>query len=355
MMKSILNQEFDVIVFCHLRWEFVYQRPQHIISRLAKLYKVLYVEEPVNYSAEEENTAHFIQVNEHLVVMQPRVANIHNIKNLFDTITPAKIGWFYSPAFLPLLSSFSFEKVVYDCMDELSLFKGADPMLMAQEKDLMTRAKIVFTGGKRLYENKKENHSNVHCFPSSVDIKHFKKALNGIDIPTDMPMNGRPIIGYYGVIDERIDMELIAEAAKELPQYAFVMIGPLAKISEHDLAKADNIHYLGMKSYEQLPAYLKGFDIAMMPFAMNESTKYISPTKTLEYMAAYKPIISTPVYDVVRDYSHCVHIVQNASDFKCAVEEIQREGRWSIIPDFDEILERTSWDKTVDDMVGLIQ
>lgn len=320
---------------------------------MAKQGSVLFIEEPLPFSPEEENTAHIYKVNDAITVLQPRVRHITDIKEVFRNMPPisANLGWLYSPAFTPLLGVFSMNKIVYDCMDELTLFRGADPTLVEQEKQLLSIANLVFTGGKRLYESKREAHGNVHCFPSSVDHAHFRKALNGIAVPEDMNFHRQPVIGYYGVIDERIDMSLLEDAAKLLPNATFVMIGPMAKISHEDLAKGPNIHYLGMRSYDELPNYLKKFDIAMMPFAMNEATHFISPTKTLEYMAAYKPIISTPVYDVVRDYSHCVHIVSTSLDFKDAVNSIvASKDNGTLIQNFDKVLEETSWDTTVQKM-----
>lgn len=349
--------QYDLIVFCHLRWEFVYQRPQHIISRMAQQGSVLFIEEPLPFSPGEENTAHIYQVNDTITVLQPKVRSVEDIGELFKELPriSARVGWVYSPAFTPLLRIFSLDKTVYDCMDELTLFRGADPKLVQQEKELLSVADIVFTGGKRLYESKKAAHRNVHCFPSSVDHAHFRKALNGIAVPEDMNFSNRPVIGYYGVIDERIDMGLLEDTAKLLPNAVFVMIGPLAKISHEDLAKVPNIHYTGMKSYAELPNYLKKFDIAMMPFAMNEATQFISPTKTLEYMAAYKPIISTPVYDVVRDYSHCVHIVSTSLEFQHAVNSIiSNRDQEMMMLNFDQVLEETSWDSTVQKMSEIL-
>lgn len=353
MQEQKLLSHYDLIVFCHLRWEFVYQRPQHIISRMARQGKVLFIEEPLPFSPEEENTANIYKVNERITVLQPKVRSMGDLGKVFGNVRPisARIGWFYSPAFSPLLRVFSFNKIVYDCMDELSLFRGADPKLVEQEKHLLSVVDVVFTGGKRLYESKKEAHSNVHCFPSSVDHAHFRKALNGIAVPGDMDFTSQPVIGYYGVIDERIDMGLLEDTAKLLPDAAFVMIGPRVKISHEDLAKGKNIHYLGMRTYDELPNYLKKFDIAMMPFAMNEATHFISPTKTLEYMAAYKPIVSTPVYDVVRDYSHCVHIVSTPLEFLNAVNSVMAyKDKEALMLNFDKILADTSWDSTVQKM-----
>ena len=357
MQEQKLLSHYDLIVFCHLRWEFVYQRPQHIISRMAKQGKVLFIEEPIPFSPEEENTANIYKVNDTITVLQPRVRHINDIGEVFRNTIPisARVGWFYSPAFTPLLTVFCLNKIVYDCMDELSLFRGADPRLVEQEKQLLAVAGVVFTGGKRLYESKKEAHGNVHCFPSSVDHAHFRKALNGIAVPKDLDFAYQPVIGYYGVIDERIDMELLEETTKLLPNATFVMIGPMTKISHEDLAKGQNIHYLGIRGYDELPNYLKKFDVAMMPFAMNEATRFISPTKTLEYMAAYKPIVSTPVYDVVRDYSHCVDIVSTPVDFSNAVINIMaRKDRATLIQNFDRVLADTSWDSTVQKMLEIL-
>jgi glycosyltransferase involved in cell wall biosynthesis len=243
-------------------------------------------------------------------------------------------------------------------MDELSKFKNGSPNLPAYEKQLLQNAHVVFTGGKSLYESKKEMHDNVFCFPSSVDSAHFSKALQKeTKIPRDMVTIKHPVIGYYGVIDERLDMDLLKQVSTALPDISFVLIGPVEKIHEKDIATGPNIFFLGKKSYDELPDYLKAFDVTMMPFALNEATRYISPTKTLEYMAALKPIISTPVYDVVRDYSNEVKIVRDVEEFVQAIngylnenneERLQREALQK------KVIEQTSWDHTVAEMSAII-
>lgn len=352
------SQYYDMVVFCHLRWQFVYQRPQHIISRMAKTMKTLFIEEPLHYT-ENGNPGNLIVVDEMLHVLQPNVLDIESIAAILPHYIKNKtipVGWFYSASFCPLLESLQFETIVYDCMDELSLFKGAPAHLINQEKYLMAHADVIFTGGKSLYESKKQLHSNVYCFPSSVDQHHFAQALDGISIPHDIAHLQAPIVGYYGVIDERIDLELLHETAKKLPNVSFVMIGPLAKIEEADLPKEQNIHYPGMKSYDELPHYLKAFDIAMMPFALNDATKYISPTKTLEYMAAGKPIISTKIIDVVRDYSICVSLIETADEFCEAIEFLfDKSDRQSMELEYYKILKKTSWDTTSDKMKSIIK
>ncbi|HEX8575612.1 MAG TPA: glycosyltransferase [Flavobacterium sp.] len=352
------DNHYDMVVFCHLRWEFVYQRPQHIISRMAQNLKILFVEEPIGFS-DENDYDDIITVTDNLHVLQPKVQSIEAISDIIFHYVKSKnipIGWFYSPSFVSLLSDFNFETIIYDCMDELTMFKGAPAELLVQEKFLISNASIIFTGGKSLYESKKLHHKNVFCFPSSVDQDHFAKALNGIAIPEDIASIPGPIAGYFGVIDERINLELVNETAIANPTISFVMIGPLAKISEHDLPRQKNIYYLGMKSYDVLPAYIKAFDVAIMPFALNDATKFISPTKTLEYIAAGKPIISTAIKDVVRDYSHCVAIVENETDFTKALHNILDKPKNLLLgKEYQEILQKTSWNATANQMKSIIK
>ncbi len=351
-----------MVVFCHLRWEFVTQRPQHLISRLAKHRKVLFVEEPIGHEAHERGTAHLYQVAENIQVLQPRTDYAHLAAEIAPIVLDflqreqweQPILWFYSAAFGDLADQIPHSLLVYDCMDELSAFKGAPQSLIAQEKRLLAEADVVFTGGKSLYEAKKLLSNRVHCYPSSVDSVHFEQALRPSTIvPADMQDIAHPIVGYYGVIDERIDYELLGAVARQNPEVSFVMIGPVVKVDPADLPKADNLYYLGGKSYAELPSYLKGFDVAMMPFALNESTKFISPTKTLEYIAAQKPIISTPIYDVVRDYELVIPIVETAEQFTTALgnflraDDVQREAQ---LGKYKTILQAVSWDKTVASM-----
>ncbi|MFV8361483.1 glycosyltransferase [Flavobacterium sp. LS1P3] len=321
--------------------------------------KVLFVEEPIAKSPGAKDTYTTINITENIDVFKPKVDDIEDIALLLKKFLKSNkpvIGWFYSSSFSPLLTVINFETVIYDCMDELSLFKGASKHLINQEKFLLSHADIVFTGGKSLFESKKNLHSNVYCFPSSVDETHFAKAQNGIEVPSDIFFLKNPIVGYYGVIDERIDLELLHNTAKILPNVSFVMIGPLAKIEDGDLPKDQNIYYLGMRSYEVLPNYLKAFDIAMMPFALNESTKYISPTKTLEFMAADKPIISTKIKDVVRDYENCINLIDTAEEFANTITTILDSDKSMLSKQegYCKILKNTSWDATAQKMTTII-
>ncbi len=355
-MKLLKNTDFhsqyDMIVFCHLRWDFVYQRPQHLITRMSKNFKILVVEEPIGNV--DNNDLVGLAVSESIHILKPTVDHMQELGIFLKKIIKyqaLQVGWFYSAAFIDVLNYLDFGVIVYDCMDELSLFKGASSELIEQEKYLLSAADVVYTGGKSLYEAKKERHHNVYCFPSSVDQDHFDQKGEIAKLPADLELIPKPIVGYYGVIDERIDLDLLEMSALKMPDVSFVMIGPICKIGEEDLPKAKNIFYLGMKKYEELPTYLNVFDFAMMPFALNDSTKFISPTKTLEYMCAGKPIISTKIKDVVRDYSDCINLIENEEDFHNAVLNPKKDFKHL----YNQILEQTSWDITASKMTNIIK
>src|SRR5579872_4719276 len=329
-------QTTTLICFSHLRWNFVFQRPQHLMSRFAREMNVIFWEEPVEISAQE--TA-YLQVREaqdaanvrivvpHLPHGMPEDAREAVLKRLLDAhvsaIPGALISWYYTPMMLPFSRRLDADVIVFDAMDELSKFKFAPVKLLELEQELFDRADIVFTGGSSLFEAKKDRHDNIHCFPSSVDRAHFCKARVRQFEPADQEDLSRPRLGFYGVIDERFDTELLDRVAAARPDWSFVMVGPVVKISDGDLPKRPNIHYLGGKTYDQLPAYLSGWDVALMPFAMNESTQFISPTKTPEYLAGGRPVVSTPVKDVVRHYGQLegVKIASTPEEFVAACEQ----------------------------------
>jgi UDP-galactopyranose mutase len=365
-------QPTTMICFSHLRWNFVFQRPQHLMSRFAREMDVIYWEEPVDIPARE--TA-FLQVREaddaanvrivvpHLPEGMPEAAREAALKRLLDAklaaIRGPVIAWYYTPMMLPFSRHIEADAVVFDAMDELSKFKFAPEHLLDLEQELIERADIVFTGGSSLYEAKKDRHANVHCFPSSVDRAHFAKARARTFDPADQEDLPRPRLGFYGVIDERFDVELLDRVATMRPNWSFVMVGPVVKIAEEDLPKRPNIHYLGGKTYEQLPAYLSGWDVALMPFAMNESTQFISPTKTPEYLAGGKPVVTTPVKDVVRHYGQLegVRVAATAEEFAAACDkalELARDPESGWLAEADLVLSAASWDTTQARMAGLL-
>jgi len=360
-----------LLCFSHLRWDFVFQRPQHLMSRFTREMSVVFWEEPIEI--EHRETA-YLKVRQAEDFPNVRIATPHlpqgldesrredALRRLLDahaaSCSRPIVAWYYTPMMLPFSRHLDASVVVYDCMDELSKFRFAPGQLLDLEQELIGRADLVFTGGASLYEAKKNRHSSVHCFPSSVDREHFAKARRELPQPSDQADLKHPRLGFYGVIDERFDIDLLRQAADMRPDWSFVMVGPVVKIDEDELPRAANIHYLGGKTYEQLPTYLSGWDVALMPFAMNESTQFISPTKTPEYLAGGKPVVSTPVRDVVRTYGHLqgVHIASDADGFvRCcekALEQSREGGDW--LAEADLILSATSWATTQARMSGLI-
>ena len=352
----------DLICFSHLRWNFVYQRPQHLMSRIAKTNRVFFFEEPIF-----DNGMHYdVNKNEGVFIIVPHLTHGMSDDQILDHQRDFLSGllvdmnihryvlWYSTPMALPISDHLQPLIRIYDCMDELSGFKFAPQALKQLEEKLMSLADIVFTGGHSLYEAKKNLHHNIYPFPSSIDYDHFSKARSIINEPADQENIPHPRFGFYGVIDERMNMELLAEVAARKKDWHFVLIGPVVKINEYDLPRLDNIHYLGMKNYQELPSYLAGWDVAIMPFALNESTRYISPTKTPEYLAAGKPVISTPITDVIRHYYGVVNFAATAQDFiQVAERDIQYDDLW--LHQVDTLLAENSWDKTWNRMNGLIE
>ena len=244
--------------------------------------------------------------------------------------------------------------IIYDCMDELSAFKFAPDALQTLEKELLNKADVVFTGGHSLYKAKKDKHHNIHPFPSSIDQDHFAEARNKSVYPEDQVVTDSPKLGFYGVIDERFDIDLVKTIAEERPDWQIILIGPVVKIDPATLPDNKNIQYLGPKTYEQLPDYLAGWDIALIPFLINESTRFISPTKTPEYLAAGLPVISTPITDVIDPYgiNNLVHIGKDAQEFIKLVEKSLNEQHTNAerLCEVDSFLALNSWDKTYEDM-----
>ena len=357
-----------IIVFCHLRWDFVYQRPQQLLSRLAEHYKIAFVEEPI-YS----DTAPFMEASSpapNITVYRPHTPNhatgfhdeqIPLLTPLLAKIVPAgenPIVWFYTPMALPLLQSLHPQLVIYDCMDELSAFKNSPKQLLQRENALLSVADIVFTGGPSLHEAKRERHANAYCFPSSVDVVHFEQALdrqNGH--PAQAEITG-PRLGFYGVIDERFDTHLLSAVADAHPEWQLVLVGPILKIDPLSLPQRSNIHYLGQHPYQALPHFLSGWDVCLLPFALNDATRFISPTKVLEYMAAELPIVSTNITDVAQPYGDIVAIAHNAASFIAACEQalaMTPEERAVMKEKQRAILAGTSWHATTRQMRALLE
>jgi glycosyltransferase involved in cell wall biosynthesis len=359
---------YPLICLSHLRWDFVYQRPQHLLSRFARRQPVYFFEEPI--FSDEPTRLDVSRREDNLFVVVPHIShsdrenqNLADIqREMLDEFIRSEniedfVLWFYTPMAMDFAAHLNPLATVFDCMDELSAFKFAPPELIENERKLLEKADLVFTGGQSLYEAKRDKHAQVFAFPSSIDVAHFRQARSISEEPEDQKNISHPRFGFCGVIDERMDIELLAAAADLRPEWQFVMIGPVVKISDEDLPRRANIHYLGGKNYQDLPAYLAGWDVAIMPFAMNESTRFISPTKTPEYLAAGKPVISTPIRDVVRPYheKNLVEIASTAEEFVAAGDRIlQNENPAEWLERADEFLAQMSWDKTWSEMAQLI-
>ncbi len=363
-----MSTNYDLVCLSHLRWNFVFQRPQHLLTRCAIEHRVFFVEEPIYTDSvdaptldirEDETNSNIIIAVPHLPhgYADPIGAQSALIDQLLANMRVERfVLWYYTPMAIPLSSHLKPLATIYDCMDQLSAFKGASPDLISNEQELFKKADLVFTGGQSLYEAKRSEHPHVFAFPSSVDAAHFAQALSIQDDPSDQAEIARPRAGFFGVIDERLDIDLLGEVADLRPDVHFVMIGPVVKIDPETLPKRSNIHYLGGKSYPELPHYLAGWDVAMMPFAMNESTEFISPTKTPEYLAAGCPVVSTPIRDVVRPYQELqlVHIAADANHFAQAIDAALAEDQAQLQKRVEDFLSLTSWDKTWQRMSELI-
>jgi glycosyltransferase involved in cell wall biosynthesis len=358
-MRSLVQKLPDVICFSHLRWNFVFQRPQHLLTRCARESQRLYFfEEPIYEDGGHprlditDSRGVFVVVP-HLPAGLAEHAAIAAQRELLDGLIERDgigeyIAWYYTPMALPFSQHLRPAAVVYDCMDELSSFKGAPVVLKEREAELLRRADLVLTGGQTLYEAKRHQHHNIHPFPSSVDVDHFAQARRVTSDPSDQAGIPHPRLGFFGVIDERMDVDLIDAIAAARPDWHVVLLGPVVKIDPALLPRRANIHYLGSKTYEQLPEYIAGWDVALLPFARNEATRFISPTKTPEYMAAGKPIVSTSIRDVVRPYGQqgLVRIADEPQAFVDACAAALTEDASERVRQADAFLRQTSWDGT---------
>ena len=349
----------DLVCFSHLRWNFVYQRPQHLLNRFAKHFRVFFIEEPVYH--DNPSILSVTLSDENVWIIVPHLKNnlsgeesISTQKDLLNKLfrnmdIDDYIFWYYTPMALSISSHFEPALIIYDCMDELSAFKFAPPELKEREAEMFSRADLIFTGGHSLYEAKKHAHGNIFPFPSSIEKEHFEASRTILADPADQAEIPYPRLGFYGVIDERMNIEMVGKMAELKPDWHFIMIGPIVKIDPDTLPRPHNIHYLGGKTYQELPAYLSGWDIALIPFALNESTKFISPTKTPEYLSAGKPVISTSITDVITPYgdNNLVAIADTAEEFiEAAEKQLQRAGYNEWLRKVDEFLADNSWDNT---------
>ena len=369
------TDRFGIVVFSHLRWGFVWQRPQQFLSRFAKKHPILFVEEPF-FDVKEggEPRLDFHRVMPNVTVVTPHLADSWNrnpklpaklreftkeaLQEMNDTgAFDAPVLWYYSPMDAAWsLGYIPNRGIVYDAMDELSQFTGAPKQLIANEARLMDYADIVFTGGYELSLKKKARHDNVHFFGCGVEVEHFGKARSEqTPIPPDIDFMARPVLGWFGVVDERVDYAMVGEMARMRPEWSFAMVGPVVKVDPNLLPHFPNLFWLGGRDYQVLPNYCKAFDICMMCFAINAATEYINPTKALEYLATGRPVISTPVKDVIRQYSDLVDIVKTPEEFVAAAERVLKESPMDRIERGLAKAAACGWENTVTNMQRLIK
>jgi glycosyltransferase involved in cell wall biosynthesis len=373
-LASTLGPDVGLVVHSHLRWDFVWQRPQQLLSRIANTNSVLFVEEPMFFDDIPLPSLELSTPFNGVTRVIPHIPKgfeadydtvAVTVRSLLESLlASAELGprfsrivqWFYTPMPAPtMLGAFNEVAVVYDCMDELAQFRFAPADIGERERLLLAQSDVVFTGGYRLFESKKRYHDNTHFFGCGVDARHFGAAREATtEIPDDVARLPHPVFGYFGVIDERLDYELIAALASACPHATVLMIGPVVKVDPRELPTAPNIHWLGQRQYADLPRYVKAFDVCLMPFALNDATQYINPTKTLEYMASGKPIVSTAVADVVRNFTPIVRIAGDADEFVRGVLDAASEPDDSIIAAGVMRSEASTWEAIVDRMREII-
>jgi glycosyltransferase involved in cell wall biosynthesis len=362
----------DIVCLSHLRWQFVFQRPQHLMVRFARNHRVFFVEEPLYEDQPDHLSVSQVEGGVRVVVPvldrwraedPTQIAAVQRslIGRLMRRETIENyVLWYYTPMALPFTRQLTPQAVVYDCMDELSGFASAPPELKKLERELLACADLVTTGGRSLFEAKRSLHHNVHPFPSSVDAGHFARARAGVgddsSEPADQAAIPQPRIGFAGVIDERMDLSLLAGLAGQRPDWQLVLLGPVAKVDPAALPRLPNLHYLGMKPYSALPDYMAGWDVGILPFAHNDATRFISPTKTPEYLAAGLPVVATSIRDVVEPYgtSGLARIADGAAAFVAAIEAALAEGRCPRLREVDDLLGRGSWEHTAEKMRQLM-
>lgn len=357
-----------LICFSQLRWNFVFQRPQHLMLKAAQTHRVVFWEEPV-HAAVDAPRLDLQQQTDTVIVAVPVLpldmsghsatdAQRSLLDDLLTQLNPQSlIAWYVTPMMLAFSDHLKPDLIIYDNMDELSAFLHAPRDLIDLEKELLARADAVFTGGMSIFEAKQSRHNNIHAFPSSIDKPHFQQARDWTGAePDDQSEIPHPRIGWFGVIDERFDAVLLRDLAALKPDWQFVMIGPVVKIDPSGLPQSGNIHWLGQKSYQNLPAYLASWDAAIIPFAINESTRFISPTKTPEFLAAGVPVAATPVRDIVRPYGDLglVQIADTAKGMADALKRAMDMHGPEALARIDDFLADKSWDKTWNDMVAVM-
>lgn len=276
---------------------------------------------------------------------------------LAEDFGPGIVQWFYDPMTVMAFAGQMGEiATVYDCMDELSRFRFAPPEIAEREAQLLRHADVVFTGGRKLYDLKSQSHDNCYFYGCGVDVAHFGKArARETSIPPTLAGLKKPVLGYFGVVDERLDYELIARLADANRDWSVAMIGPALKVEDMPLPQRPNLHWLGQQPYADLPAFCKGMDVCLMPFALNEATEYINPTKALEYMATGRMVVSSAVPDVVRNFGEVVKVANDHDEFIAHCRHAIESPDGKRIQRGLSMAEDNTWERIVGSLEGHVE
>lgn len=384
MIHRELEKRKTIVCFSHLAWDRkLFQRPQQLMLRFSKRFNVLYISghsfRHFFIDVFRRKKIHRYHVTDNLAVYSPfalppirkcsfLITRLNKILLSFQVKRMLKklklkdpILWIYHPRYLHTIGKFKEKLIVYDCMDDftslLSTYEDRERNA-GNEEMLLKKADMVFAGGYSIADLKRDSRERIHVFPSAVEIDHFKNALSdNLVLPDDIKSIPHPILGYWGAIDERVDHDLLKKLAIKHPEWSIVLLGPIVRHKVGDssyLHEIKNIFWLGPKDYSLLPGYAKAFDVCLIPFVLTREGKSLSPTKTLEYLATGKPVVSTPVTDVVRFYDRVIGIADGPDEFEMAVLRCMKEDDASMKQKRINFTRNRSWEDTAENMEKLI-
>lgn len=316
------HQRKRIVCLSSTRWSFLWQRPQQIMSRLCARHDILYVDPPFPVAEEQvrgisndESGTLIVKnlqtINDALQIFRPleisrfsypdldsnellkmnqELLQCQIQKALFQLGWQHPLLWLYDPRNVNLVDQLNPCGVIYDCVDSFRSFSWSHPHVSIWEEALVDRADVVLATSRALYQERLRKNRYTFLVPNAADYKHFSP-WQGYEKPADITAISRPRLGFIGAIYEWVDLELLQVIADKSPAWNLVLIGP--KQHGLQLPERSNIHWLGQRGYAELPAYVHSFDVALIPFLVNETTQHANPIKFWEYLAAGKPVVST--------------------------------------------------------------
>jgi hypothetical protein len=366
-----------LMVFSHMAWNPGQGRTPQLMAALAGRWQILFVEAPRHAAGAARLESRAIRAGLTVLTLTTPApaAGFHDDAQAFGVTLLREelagrrlkidIAWLDTPMAWPLAQALGIACLAYDCLEGPPASLQFDAALLHQrESALMRTAALMVAAGPSLFNAHRHRHANLHCVCSAVHAEHFSPA--SLELTSARARRGhvlqsslaRPRLGYFGSIDERLDLDLLAALADRQPGWAFVMVGSVAGIAAERLPQRRNIHWLGEQDDALLPYLLAGWDLALMPYVVSEATRFLMPSQTLEYMAGYQPIVSTPVRDVQALYAPAVTIAApQAEAFSSACEEVLAESaraRSARLIDMARIVARHAWANTADFVHGLL-